>query len=80
VNGEIHNQHTRLTYDPQKNVYTKCDLCFWRDGGPACVERCPVNIRIKQGMIKSDHLCLDKPPATPANWDQQSQKDWGWNL
>jgi hydrogenase-4 component A len=80
VNGETHNQHTRLTYDPDKNVYTKCDLCFWRDGGPACVERCPVNIRINQGMIKSDHLCLDKPPATPANWDKQSQKDWGWNI
>lgn len=80
VNGETHDQRTRLTYDPDKNVYTKCDLCFWRDGGPACVERCPVNIRIKQGMIKSDHLCLDKPPATPANWEKESQKDWGWNL
>jgi hypothetical protein len=27
--------------------------------GPACIERCPVNIRINQGLLKSDVMCLD---------------------
>ncbi|MBI5029372.1 MAG: 4Fe-4S dicluster domain-containing protein [Chloroflexi bacterium] len=56
-------QKTRITYDPAKNVFTKCDLCYFRDEGPACVEKCPVNIRIKQGIVKSDRLCLDVPKA-----------------
>lgn len=67
---EIVNQTKRIIYDPEKNVYTKCDLCYWREEGPACVERCPVNIRIRQGIINSDHLCLELPPATPENFDK----------
>jgi Fe-S-cluster-containing hydrogenase component 2 len=62
------NQRSRITYDPVKDSYTKCDLCYWRDGGPACVERCPVNIRIRQGIIQSDHLCLDAPKSDVATW------------
>jgi len=27
-----------------------------------------VNIRIRQGIIQSDHLCLEEPPATRENW------------
>lgn len=69
--GEILGQHTRITYDPAKDVYTKCDLCHWREEGPACVERCPVNIRIRQGLIESDHMCLDVPAATQEHWEQQ---------
>jgi hydrogenase-4 component A len=62
------NQHSRITFDPVADTFTKCDLCYWREGGPACVERCPVNIRIKQGIIKSDRMCLDKPPGDVATW------------
>ncbi len=58
-------QRTRITYDPAMNIYTKCDLCNFRDQGPACVERCPINIRIKQGILKVDHLCLDAPKSDP---------------
>jgi carbon-monoxide dehydrogenase iron sulfur subunit len=54
-------QATRISYDPQMDTFTKCDLCYWRDGGPACAERCPVNIRIRQGVLKSDRMCLDVP-------------------
>jgi hydrogenase-4 component A len=54
-------QLTRITYDPEKDVYTKCDLCYWREEGPACVQACPVNIRIWDGTVKSDRLCLDAP-------------------
>jgi Fe-S-cluster-containing hydrogenase component 2 len=61
-------QHTRITYDPEADTFTKCDLCYWREGGPACVERCPVNIRIKQGIIKSDRLCLSEPTSDRATW------------
>ena len=48
-------QESRISYDPVKDSFTKCDLCYWRDeGGPArCAERCPVNIRIRQGILKS---------------------------
>ena len=65
-------QRSRITYDPQKDVFAKCDLCFWREGGPACVERCPINIRIRQGIIKTEpgRLCLDKPASTKETWDK----------
>lgn len=62
-------QHTRITYDPATDAYTKCDLCYWRAEGPACVAACPVNVRIKQGVLKSDRLCLDAPKADTQTWD-----------
>lgn len=58
----------RVVYDPVLNVYTKCDLCIGREGGPICVERCPVNLAIKVGYVKSDHLALELRPATEAQW------------
>ncbi|MBI2888025.1 MAG: 4Fe-4S dicluster domain-containing protein [Chloroflexi bacterium] len=64
TNREVLGQASRITFDPKKNVYVKCDLCYFREGGPACVERCPVNIRIRQGIVKSDILCLDLPAST----------------
>lgn len=70
TNREMHDQTKRILYDPEKNVYVKCDLCYWREGGPACVERCPVNVRIRQGIIESDHLCLELPQATPENFSK----------
>ncbi len=63
-------QKTRITYDAVKNVYTKCDLCYFRPEGPACVQRCPINIRIKQGIIKSDRMCLDLPTSDKAHFEQ----------
>ncbi len=60
----------RVVYDPVKNVYAKCDLCIGREGGPICVERCPVNAAIKAGYIKSDHLALELKPSTEAQWKQ----------
>jgi Fe-S-cluster-containing hydrogenase component 2 len=73
-------QGSRITFDPALNTYTKCDLCYWRPEGPACVERCPVNIRIEQGILQSDRLCLSAPAATRSTWEQQSELDWDWNL
>lgn len=70
VNQRVFGQNTRITYDPAKNVFTKCDLCYFREEGPACVQRCPINIRIKQGIVKSDHLCLNLPKSD----EQQFQK------
>lgn len=58
----------RVVYDPATNVFTKCDLCIGRDGGPICVERCPVNVAIKAGYIKSDTLALDAKPSTEEQW------------
>jgi len=62
-------QHTRITYDPEHDVFTKCDLCFWRPEGPACVEACPINVRIRQGVLKSDRMCLSAPPSDHSTWD-----------
>lgn len=70
TNGEYLGQVTRISYDAAKDTYTKCDLCFWRAEGPACVERCPVNVRIRQGLLQSDRLCLDAPRADQATWDR----------
>lgn len=63
-------QQTRITYDPAVDAFTKCDLCYWRPEGPACVEACPINVRIKQGVLKSDRMCLSAPKSDPATWDQ----------
>lgn len=61
--SERFEQRSRITHDRTRNVFAKCDLCYFRQEGPACIQRCPVNIRIKQGIIDSDVLCLDLPPA-----------------
>ncbi len=58
----------RVTYDATKHVYAKCDLCRGRDGGPICVERCPVNVAIRAGYITSDHQCLDVKQSTEDQW------------
>lgn len=64
------HQQTRISYDPAADTFAKCDMCYWRAEGPACVEACPVNVRIKQGIIKSDVLCLDAPKADHGTWDR----------
>ena len=66
------HQTSRITYDPEKDVFAKCDLCYWREGGPACVESCPINVRIRQGIIKTEpgRLCLAEPAADATNWDK----------
>src|SRR5438034_542112 len=63
TNQLTYNQESRISYDPVKDNFTKCDLCYWREGGPACVERCPVNVRIRQGILKVEggRMCLDVP-------------------
>ncbi len=70
TNEMVYGQKTRIIYDPEKNVFAKCDLCYFRDGGPACVEKCPVNIRIRQGIVQSDHLCLDLPKSDTAQFEK----------
>ncbi|MDR0863236.1 MAG: 4Fe-4S dicluster domain-containing protein [Oscillospiraceae bacterium] len=32
----------RVNYDRERKLARKCDLCRTREGGPACVEWCPV--------------------------------------
>lgn len=59
----------RIFFDEQKGVYTKCDMCRGREGGAICVERCPINIRIRQGVLKSERLCLDVTRATAMVYD-----------
>lgn len=70
TNGLTLHQVTRITYDPEADTFAKCDMCFWRPEGPACVEACPVNVRIKQGIVKSDVLCLDAPKADEQTWQR----------
>lgn len=64
------HQQTRISYDPKADTFAKCDLCYWRPEGPACVEACPVNVRIKQGIIQSEVLCLDAPRADQQTWER----------
>jgi Fe-S-cluster-containing hydrogenase component 2 len=63
-------QTSRITYDPVKDTFAKCDLCFWREAGPACVEACPINVRIRQGILKVDagRMCLSLPEANKETW------------
>lgn len=32
-----------IRHSAKERVYVKCDLCYKREGGPACVEICPQN-------------------------------------
>ena len=34
--------YSAIFYDSRSDRYLKCDLCFDREGGPLCVEICPV--------------------------------------
>jgi Fe-S-cluster-containing hydrogenase component 2 len=70
--GKSQPQTSRITYDPGADTFTKCDLCFWRQGGPACVERCPINIRIREGIVKTDpgRLCLSAPESNKETWNK----------
>ena len=63
-------QTSRITYDPAKDTFAKCDLCFWREAGPACVEACPINVRIRQGILKVEpgRMCLALPEANKETW------------
>lgn len=74
TNEKVFGQKTRITFDPQKNVYTKCDLCYFREEGPACVQKCPINIRIKQGIVKSDHLCLNLPKSDETQFTKMKEQ------
>lgn len=72
TNQSVFGQKNRITYDPKKNVFTKCDLCFFRPEGPACIQKCPINIRIKQGIVKVEagRMCLDFPKSDKTNWSK----------
>lgn len=71
VSSEHYHQTSRITRDTKLNVFAKCDLCNFRPEGPACIERCPVNVRIKQGIIKSDVMCLDLlQPENKTNFEK----------
>jgi len=63
-------QTSRITYDPVNDTFAKCDLCYWREGGPACVESCPINVRIRQGILKVEagRMCLSAPESNKENW------------
>ena len=66
-------QRSRIAYDDLLEVYTKCDLCYFRDEGPACIEKCPVNIAINDGRMRSSVLCLDLlEPVNDANFARMS--------
>ena len=66
--------------DPVRDIFTKCDLCYWRDGtqsglpgtGPACAQQCPINIRIRQGILKLEpgRMCLATPASDKPTWDR----------
>ena len=66
---ERFGQRSRIAHDDLLDVYTKCDLCYFRDEGPACIEKCPVNIAIGDGRLRSSVLCLDLlDPVNSANF------------
>jgi Fe-S-cluster-containing dehydrogenase component len=85
TNELVFGQESRISYDPVKDNFTKCDLCYWRDGtqkglegtGPACAQQCPINIRIRQGILKVDEgrMCLNVPSVNDkGTWDRLRQQ------
>lgn len=76
TNQKISGQKTRITYDPLLSVFTKCDLCSFRPEGPACIEKCPINIRIKQGVVKVEpgRMCLDMPKSNQATFTKMREQ------
>jgi Fe-S-cluster-containing dehydrogenase component len=83
TNQLVFGQMSRISYDPGRDTFTKCDLCYWRDGsqqglpgtGPACAQQCPINIRIDQGVLNvaPGRRCLAVPQADKQTWDSLRQ-------
>jgi Fe-S-cluster-containing hydrogenase component 2 len=68
---QVLHQKSRISHDDLLEVYTKCDLCYFREEGPACVEKCPVNIAINDKKVSSSTMCLDvAKPVNAQNFDK----------
>ena len=64
---------TRIQYDAERDVYVKCDLCRGREGGPACVEACPVNRDVASGRIDAPYGALELRRSDMAVFDEFKQ-------
>jgi hydrogenase-4 component A len=73
--SDRYDQRSRITHDDRLNVFAKCDMCYFREEGPACIQQCPVNIRINEKLIQSDVLCLDLlEPVNQANFERMREQ------
>jgi len=69
-NSELHNM---LAWQPGvKAIAVKCDLCYFREEGPACVQTCPTKTlfiisdkSIEQANLKKREMALTSSPAIP---------------
>jgi formate dehydrogenase iron-sulfur subunit len=64
----------RYEWDSAMPFVKKCDLCFDRTGGPACVQSCPENVSIygeREDLLNIAHQRI------AANPDKYEQKVWG---
>ncbi|HEY7270930.1 MAG TPA: 4Fe-4S dicluster domain-containing protein [Dehalococcoidia bacterium] len=71
---QVLHQKSRISYDDMLEVYTKCDLCYFREEGPACVQKCPVNIAIKDKKVSSSNMCLDVSPRVSGDTFEKLRK------
>jgi Fe-S-cluster-containing hydrogenase component 2 len=71
---QVLHQKSRISYDDLLEVYTKCDLCYFREEGPACVEKCPVNIAINDKKVQSNVMCLDVSKTVNADTFESMRK------
>lgn len=69
-NAEVHNM---LAWQPGvKAIAVKCDLCYFREDGPACVQTCPTKTlfliseeSIAQANKNKRELAMNSSPAIP---------------
>jgi Fe-S-cluster-containing hydrogenase component 2 len=71
---QVLHQKSRISYDDMLEVYTKCDLCYFREEGPACVQKCPVNIAIRDKKVSSSTMCLDVSPKVNGDTFEKLRK------
>ena len=69
-NTDLHNM---LAWQPGvKAIAVKCDLCYFREDGPACVQTCPTKTlfiisdeSIKQANERKREMAMVSSPAIP---------------
>ena len=68
---QVLHQKARISYDDLLEVYTKCDLCYFRDEGPACVENAPSTSRSRTRRSSPASCAWTSPSrSTPQTFDK----------
>ena len=68
VRPVIRHSGAGLNVVAEKAEANKCDLCFHRESGPACMEVCPTHALVCVDRNKLEHMNIEKSRRTALAW------------